>query len=202
MSMEKLTIQEEFDLRERRIKLMYPILYAAAVIWVALIVLLGNGTINEDTIPIFCSIMTVDTLTILEIVKYVFSEFRCLKIKEEVSDNLKIGTDKLYDNVWIMFVINSVLSFLFLVIHLEHKDFLTIQRFTVLFIYSYIIFVISFFLGIKFIKEKIEKVIQKHQKLKLITAFITALESSQMIIVPIIVYSLYVLFCQVVMQNA
>lgn len=200
MSMEKLTIQEEFDLRERRIKLMYPILYAAAVIWVALIVLLGNGTINEDTIPIFCSIMTVDTLTILEIVKYVFSEFRCLKIKEEVSDNLKIGTDKLYDNVWIMFVINSVLSFLFLVIHLEHKDFLTIQRFTVLFIYSYIIFVISFFLGIKFIKEKIEKVIQKHKKL--ITALITALESSQMIIVPIIVYTLYVLFCQVVMQNA
>lgn len=198
MSKKKLTVKEEFDLRERRIKLMYPIAYAAAGLWVTLVLLLGDGKISKDTIPVFCCIISVDTLTILEIIKYAFAEFRCLKIKEKVSENLKRETDKLYDNIWLYLGLNLALSLLFMDIHLKYNTFFTEQIFTILFVGSGLVLGLSLIVCniYTLVIKKREKENQNEKKLERVTEFM------QLLICPLLIYSLYGLFCQVVIQNA
>ena len=55
-------IDKEFDLRERRLKLVYTILYVLAALWAALFISYGNT--NDSAAPVYCGLLAAITTSI------------------------------------------------------------------------------------------------------------------------------------------
>ena len=90
----KLGKSEYFELREKRLKLVYRILYAIVAIWIAVFIFIGTEKITAQIAPIYAFVLAASSMLIINIVKYALMEFRCMKvignIEEFVTMSLKI----------------------------------------------------------------------------------------------------------------
>jgi hypothetical protein len=113
--MENDDLKNEFELREKRLKLVYKILYVVVILWVALFLsYTSNKTVSYA--PMFCGILSLLTTSILNILFYAFGELRCMKIHDPTEDFEKESTDNKFLNILDTFSVSLLPSFvLFLV---------------------------------------------------------------------------------------
>lgn len=106
---EKISVTDNFDLREKRLKLVYRIFYVAVFIWLATIVSLGDNSLVKNVVPAYAFLLAVTGVMIVKIVKYSLMEFRCMKISEEVNVLISKQTEAQYDNIWKSFWVEFAL---------------------------------------------------------------------------------------------
>ena len=73
-------IQQEFDLREKRLKLVYKILYL-----VAIASFMKIETHTESSAG-YCGLLTITSIYLAAIVKYILKELSCMKITEYIPE--------------------------------------------------------------------------------------------------------------------
>lgn len=107
-----------FELREKRLKLVYKILYIIVAIWIALVISIGNADLTTETTPIYAFLLSVSSLCIIKILKYALMEFRCMKIVGELSQEVLVETETRYENIWKSFSVVLAFSALFMLLHI------------------------------------------------------------------------------------
>lgn len=158
--------KDEFELRERRLKLVYKILYIFAISW-GVIFLNAVKYINENpveiksTIPLFCFLLSFLIVSLIYIIYYIFSELKCMKINESIKAEDKQQADKDFENIGIVLSI----SLLFSIILFSSETCKTIFKVNFILMLlvelSIIIIAIAYFL-FKFKKGKNEKAKKKY----------------------------------------
>lgn len=113
----RLTKSEYFDLREKRLKLVYKILYVVVAIWIAILLSISQNTLEKTAIPVYAFMLSVSSMIIIQIIKYAIMEFRCMKIIGHLSEDLMKQTENRYDNIWISFSLILSLCGLALIPH-------------------------------------------------------------------------------------
>lgn len=107
---------EYFELREKRLKLVYKILYVVVAIWAAIIICVGNQDMTREATPIFAFLLSVSSLIIVIMIRYCIMEFRCMRVIGKIDEKLMEQTEERYDRIWRCFApILSVSAFLMFV---------------------------------------------------------------------------------------
>ena len=91
---------EYFELREKRLKLVYKILYVIVAIWIAGILNISNDVITKEIVPAYAFLLAVSSLMIIKIIKYALMEFRCMKVVGNIDEVLLSQTEERYENIW------------------------------------------------------------------------------------------------------
>ncbi len=91
---------EYFELREKRLKLVYKILYVVVAIWIAGVVGIGSEDISSDIAPAYAFILAATSLMIIKIIKYALMEFRCMKVVGALDESIMKQTEERYENIW------------------------------------------------------------------------------------------------------
>lgn len=91
---------EYFELREKRLKLVYRILYVIVAIWIAVILNISNDGLTKDIVPAYAFLLAISSLMIIKIIKYALMEFRCMKVVGGVDEDVLKQTEDRYDNIW------------------------------------------------------------------------------------------------------
>lgn len=95
------SIKDEFELREKRLKLVYKILYVVVAVWVASFVSMATVKTDEKIVlPMYSFLLSVSCVYIIAIVKYALSEFACMRIEGKASDYERRTADTSYVNIW------------------------------------------------------------------------------------------------------
>lgn len=113
----KLSKPEYFDLREKRLKLVYKILYVVVAIWIAVVLSISQNTLKKTAIPVYAFVLSVSSMIIIQIIKYAILEFRCMKIVGHLSEDLLEQTENRYENIWGSFSLILSLCGLVLIPH-------------------------------------------------------------------------------------
>ena len=93
----KLGKSEYFELREKRLKLVYRILYAIVAIWIAVFIFIGTEKITAQIAPIYAFVLAASSMLIINIVKYALMEFRCMKVIGNIEESLLKQTEERYE---------------------------------------------------------------------------------------------------------
>ena len=147
----RLSRSEYFDLRERRLKLVYKILYVVVAIWTVVLLSIAQNTLEKSVIPIYSFALSASSMVIIQIIKYAMMEFRCMKIIGCLSEDLMAQTEKRYDNIWMSFSLILLLCGLMLSIHYLFINLINAPVF--LLIFSVCIFYLNIIAFIKFFKK-------------------------------------------------
>lgn len=141
----KMKKTEYFDLRERRLKLVYKILYAVVAIWIAVLLSMAQNTLAGSQIPIYTFLLSASSMIIIQIIKYAIMEFRCMKIIGYLNDDLIKQTEIRYDNIWKSFSLILSLCGLAIVFHYKFIEHINSNMFLAIFSVGIIYFsVVSF----------------------------------------------------------
>ena len=108
-------IKAEFELREKRLKLVYKILYVAVALWAALFV--SYTTTEKSALPLYCGFLSALTAAILNIIYYIFGELRCMKIYTPAADESKVEADSKFVEIWNTFGLGVIISTLLALLH-------------------------------------------------------------------------------------
>ena len=110
---------EYFELREKRLRLVYKVLYAVVVIWVASIISIGGQDMTRDAAPVFAFLLAVSSLVTIVMIRYCIMEFRCMRVIGKIDEALMEQAEERYDRIWRSFApilsINAFLMFLMIV---------------------------------------------------------------------------------------
>ena len=101
-------IKAELELREKRLKLVYKILYVAVALWAALFV--AYATTEKTVLPLYCGFLSALTAAILNILYYIFGELRCMKIYTPAADESKVEADSKFVEIWNSFGLGVSIS--------------------------------------------------------------------------------------------
>lgn len=117
MEKEKRTddIKAEFELREKRLKLVYKILYVAVALWAALFVAYTSA--GNNAFPLYCGFLSALTAAILNIIYYIFGELRCMEIYTPAADESKAEADSKFVEIWSSFGLGVSISAVLTLIH-------------------------------------------------------------------------------------
>lgn len=97
----KIDREKDFELRERRLKLVYKILYILVAAWAVLFIMFMKTDVKtESDMAAYCFLLTVISLYLVMIIKFIIRELSCLKIGSEVSHEEKEQTELAYKNIW------------------------------------------------------------------------------------------------------
>jgi len=107
---DKLELREEFELREKRLALVYKLLYVFAAIWAS--ILLAYASNPHETAPLFCGLLATLATAITNIIFFIFSELRCLGITAIVDNEIKYIADEKYLSIWDTFGLSLFVSML------------------------------------------------------------------------------------------
>ena len=118
----KISIEKEFDLREKRLNLIYKILYVMVPIWVVLFISYTNN-IGVET-PIYCGLLAILTTFLWNILTYMFSEFKCLGLFKHSVDEAKENADNKFENIWKDFVLSLCLPILLVILNMAIPNFI------------------------------------------------------------------------------
>ena len=99
----KLNKIECFELREKRLKLVYKILYVVVAIWLAVLLNISQNMFEKAAIPMYAFILSASSMIIIQIIKYIILELRCMRIIGEVDEEVMKQTENRYDNKWRLF---------------------------------------------------------------------------------------------------
>lgn len=119
-----ISLEQEFDLRERRLKLVYKILYVVAIGWGT--IFLSYIKVSPATNPIYCCILTIFTTVIINILYFIFNEFRCMKIFGTVEDFTKNTAELKFLGIWNSFPFSVLISILLTIINIFALEKLTL----------------------------------------------------------------------------
>ena len=119
----KLGKSEYFELREKRLKLVYRILYAIVAIWIAVFIFIGTEKITAQIAPIYAFVLAASSMLIINIVKYALMEFRCMKVIGNIEESLLKQTEERYDNIWKSFSVILSLNALLMLLHFSYFSF-------------------------------------------------------------------------------
>lgn len=108
-------IKAEFKLREKRLKLVYKILYVGVALWAALFV--AYATTEKTVLPLYCGFLSALTAAILNILYYIFGELRCMKIYAPATDESKVEADSKFVEIWNTFGLGVIISTLLALLH-------------------------------------------------------------------------------------
>ena len=117
-------IKAEFELREKRLKLVYKILYVAVALWAALFV--AYATTEKTVLPLYCGFLSALTAAILNILYYIFGELRCMKIYAPAADESKVEADSKFVEIWNSFGLGVSISALLTLIHTSYPAIINI----------------------------------------------------------------------------
>lgn len=109
----KMSKPEYFDLREKRLKLVYKILYVVAAVWIAVILSVSEQKMTVQLVPIYAFSLSVSSLFIINIFKYALMELRCMKVIGNINEDLTKQTEERYDGIWKSFSLILSLTGLF-----------------------------------------------------------------------------------------
>lgn len=143
----KLTKPDYFDLRERRLKLVYRILYVVVAIWIAVLLSIAQNALEKTLIPIYSFMLSVSSMVIIQIIKYSIMEFRCMKVIGNLSEDLMKQTEIRYDSIWVSFSLILSLCGCAMILH-----YLFAQQAKAIFFMIVFSVCISYFTVISFIK--------------------------------------------------
>lgn len=145
----KLGKPEYFDLRERRLKLVYKILYVVVAIWIAILLSISQNTLERSAIPVYAFLLSASSMVIIQIIKYAIMEFRCMKIVGTLKEELLTQTEARYENIWVSFSLILTLCGLALIPHYFFVEQASINVFMAMFslciVYFMVISVIKLF---------------------------------------------------------
>ena len=97
----KIDREKDFELRERRLKLIYKILYILVAAWAVLFIMFMKTDVKtESDMAAYCFLLAVISLYLVMIIKFIIRELSCLKIGSEVSNEEKEQTELAYKNIW------------------------------------------------------------------------------------------------------
>ena len=118
----KISVEKEFELREKRLKLTYKILYVVAVGWAVLLLVYMKSVSIEKMI---CNgILTILTVLLINILSFVFHEFRCLNIFQSTDDKTKELTDHKFQNIWNGFGLSCFISIGLVMLNIAYPTFI------------------------------------------------------------------------------
>ena len=180
---EKLELKEEFELREKRVNLMYKVLYVAAAIWISLMNFVAKKQVDASSASIFVFLLSLITAISVEILQYAFFELRCMKIKERASEEMSEKAEKLYDNIWKNFGEQFFMLLFIMFFHIYFVKFLTLN-----------ISVITFS-ALTFISTISYMIKSTHENSKLAKEVF-------LFVLLLTVYFFYLFMCLAVIQNA
>ncbi len=115
----KLSKNDYFELREKRLKLVYKILYVVIAVWIASILGINGEGITKGIAPAYTFLLSVTSLFSVKIIKYALMEFRCMKVIGTIDESLLKQTEERYDNIWKSF--SAILSFSGLLLFLQMR---------------------------------------------------------------------------------
>ena len=129
----RLNKSEYFELREKRLKLVYKILYVVVAIWIALLLSMTQTALEKTTIPVYSFLLAASSMVIIQIIKYAIMEFRCMKVIGHLSEDLMKQTEARYENIWVSFSLILSLCGLALIPHYIFADQVTEELFIAIF---------------------------------------------------------------------
>lgn len=138
----KLSRTDYFDLREKRLKLVYKILYVVAAIWIAIFISITQSNIKTPEVPIYAFALSASSMVIIQIIKYATMELRCMKITDSLNDELKNQTESRYDNIWTSFSLILQICGIILIFHFMFVEKLSAQIFFCIFFVCMLYFII------------------------------------------------------------
>ncbi|MBQ7915666.1 MAG: hypothetical protein IJ315_02615 [Firmicutes bacterium] len=92
--------EKNFDLREKRLKLVYKILYVVAAVYVGGILSINDDAVTQAIVPAYTAFFATASLLILKIIKYVHLELQCMKIGGDIKESIFRETEEMYENIW------------------------------------------------------------------------------------------------------
>ena len=128
-----LSIKEEFELREKRLKLVYRVLYVAAALWATIILTITKEQIKEAAIPFYAFLLSATSVFIIRIIKYALAELKCMKIAERNSESLRNEAETSYGYIWSLFGLSLIVSGVLLFIHIMWTDIFNTNVLTIAF---------------------------------------------------------------------
>ena len=138
----KLGKPEYFDLRERRLKLVYKILYVVVAIWIAILLSISQNTLERSAIPVYAFLLSASSMVIIQIIKYAIMEFRCMKIVGTLKEELLTQTEARYENIWVSFSLILSLCGLALIPHYFFVEQASINVFMAIFFVCIVYFMV------------------------------------------------------------
>jgi hypothetical protein len=132
MNDNNLTKVDYFDLRTKRLTLVYKILYVFVAAWIAMFVTAVNGLQNGDFdsshLPSISFFISSLSLCVIQMLSYILSEFRCMKVYNSYDEKLWQETEKKYDNIWNSFGIILMLNLLSMLLSTGFFNSITIMN--------------------------------------------------------------------------
>jgi hypothetical protein len=110
---DEINVKAEFDLREKRLGLVYKILYVSAAVWISLMLSFVKN-IDFNNAPVYCALLSLTTVFIICIGRYVFGELRCLQVSSVVDKKLKETADKRFSDIWNSIGFYAILAGIFM----------------------------------------------------------------------------------------
>ena len=144
----RLSKAEYFELREKRLKLVYKILYAVVAIWIAIFLSLSQSDLKITEVPIYSFALASSSMVIIQIFKYAIMEFRCMKIVGQLSDELINQTETRYENIWMSFSLILSLCGLAFILHFKFVEQISVQALLYIFLGCMAYFTVMSFLKI------------------------------------------------------
>ena len=129
----KLSVKDEFELREKRLKLVYRVLYVAAILWAAVIITLSRTEITTIVAPFYAFLLSVSSVFIIRVVKYALGELRCMKIIEQADDSTKTDAETSYGYIWSLFGLSLVIHAALLLFNVAVGNVFTLKFFLITF---------------------------------------------------------------------
>lgn len=117
-------IKAEFELREKRLKLVYKILYVAVALWAALFV--AYAAAERNVLPLYCGFLSALTAAILNILYYIFGELRCMKIYTPAAVESKEEADSKFVEIWNTFGLGVAIAAFLTLLHSSFPAIITI----------------------------------------------------------------------------
>lgn len=179
---------EYFDLREKRLKLVYKILYVVVAIWIAVVLSISQNTLEKTAIPVYAFVLSVSSMTIIQIIKYAIMEFRCMKIVGHLSEDLLEQTEEHYENIWGSFSLILSLCGLVLIPHYMFVEQVGTNVFMIIFSVC-----IVYFSGASIIKQ--------FKRIRT-TKFVKILDIIGIMVGPVAAYSLCAAVCLITSNAA
>ena len=152
----KLGKSEYFELREKRLKLVYRILYVIVAIWVATLISIGTQEMTTEIAPMYAFLLASSSLFIINIIKYSLMEFRCMKVVGTIDESLLKQTEERYDNIWKSFSVILSLNALFMLLHMSFSSVFNTGTLTVIFCVCILYFLVWSF--IELFKKKFKDI--------------------------------------------
>ena len=156
----RLSRSDYFDLREKRLKLVYKILYVVLAIWIAILLSISQNNLENSEIPVYAFMLSASSMVIIRIIKYAIMEFRCMKIVGQLSEELMNQTEMRYENIWMSFPLILSLCGLAFILHHKFVEQISAQAFLNVFLVCMVYFTVLSFVTIfrRNFKDKIIKI--------------------------------------------